>query len=147
MLIRDWILQELENAFSGLTIGSTTINVTKEQGSTKTNYLLVYLGDEENNLVRNDVEAEDGTLISYELILEVNRGSDYFTTQSEAIEKLKKYILIFRKSLDKKETNADFTVCIKDISYENIYAPSDNNDRTVLIMVQGKIIINQFYNK
>lgn len=145
MLVRDWIQSELVTALSSLTVNSIDINIVTNTGARKSNFLLVYVGDETNVMAINDAKTEAGSSVAFELILEMNAKGDYISIQNEALEKIKKKLLTYRSTLSKRMTNDDFQVDIIDIAYNNIYAPEDMNDRVVLAMVQGEIIINQIY--
>ena len=145
MLVRDWIQSELVTALSSLTVNSIDINIVANTGARKNNCLLVYIGDETNVMAINDAKTEAGSSVAFELILEMNAKGDYISIQNEALEKIKKKLLTYRSTLSKRMTNDDFQVDIIDIAYNNIYAPEDMNDRVVLAMIQGEIIINQIY--
>lgn len=147
MLIRDWIQNEIKTALTGLTVNSVSITPITRAGQRKSNYLHIYIGDETNTFALNDVNVETGTSIAYELILEMSANGNYESIQNEAIEKIKKLILTYRRTLAKRVTNDDFTTEIIDVVYNNIYAPEDMNDRVVLAMIQGEIIINQIYKE
>lgn len=147
MLVRDWIQNEIKTALTGLTVNSVSITPITRAGQRKSNYLHIYIGDETNTFALNDVNVETGTLIAYELILEMSANGNYESIQNEAIEKIKKLILKYRRTLAKRVTNADFTTEIIDVVYNNIYAPEDVNDRVVLAMIQGEIIINQIFRE
>lgn len=147
MLVRDWIQSEIVTALGSLTVNSIDINVITRTGARKSNWILVYIGDETNVMALNDVNTEAGTSIAYELILEMNGSGDYISIQNEAIEEIKKKLLAYRRTTPNRLENDDFVVDIIDITYNNIYAPEDMNDRVVLAMIQGEIIINQIYKE
>lgn len=147
MLVRDWIQSEIVTALGSLTVNSIDINVITRTGARKSNWILVYIGDETNAMALNDVNTEAGTSIAYELILEMNGSGDYISIQNEAIEEIKKKLLAYRRTTPNRLENDDFVADIIDITYNNIYAPEDMNDRVVLAMIQGEIIINQIYKE
>ena len=145
MLIRTWLQSELTTLFTGLTVNSTSINVVDSLQDAKYNYLGIYLGDEANSYAINDAQTEAGTAISFELNFSVKaNSSNYNAVQNEAIEKIKKKILEYRKTLSKSTTNSDFKAEIIELAYNNIYPVIDAQSKSVLLFIEGEIIINQY---
>lgn len=145
MLIRTWLQSELTTLFSGLTVDSKTINVVDSLDDAKYNYLGIYVGDETNTYAINDVQTEQGTTINFELNFSVKASvGSYNAVQNEAIEKIKKKILEYRKTLTKRTENSDFRAEIIDLTYSNIYPVIDAQSKSVLLFIEGEIIINQY---
>jgi hypothetical protein len=145
MLIRTWLQSELTTLFSGLTVNSKTIEIVDSLEERNYNYLGIYLGDETNSYAINDAQTEAGTSINFELAFSVKASiGSYNAVQNEAIEKIKKKILEYRKTLSKSTTNSDFKAEIIEMTYNNIYPVIDAQSKAVLLFIEGEIIINQY---
>lgn len=145
MLIRTWLQSELTTLFDGLTVNSKTINVVDVLSDRNYNYLGIYISDEANEMATNDVQSESGTPINFELNFSVKaNSSNYNAVQNEAIEKIKKKILEYRKTLSKSITNSDFKAEIIDLIYTNIYPAVDYDNSNALLYIEGQITINQY---
>lgn len=143
---RDYYYSELMTAVSGLTINSNTMNVTNDDSdiNNKSNYIHVHLGDEITNWRTDRTSVEDNTQVGFELLAQVKTSSsdDKKSIKNEAITKLRKKLITYRKSTPNRTDTGDFIVVIENLTYEGVFSAVDMKANLIQILITGNLIIN-----
>lgn len=143
---RDFYYSELMTAVAGLTINSKSMSVVKSEAeSRKTpNFIHVMVGDEANEWRTETTSVESDTSVEFEIIAHVGTSSsqDLIAVKNEAIAKLRKKLITYRKSTPKNTTTDDFKVVIKNLTYTGIFQAEDLKSNFIEILITGNLTIN-----